>query len=43
MDHDANILVGQIERQTTRQTDPPSEKVIISHVHATKILQFKVK
>ena len=43
MDRDTNILVGNIDRQTTRQTDPPSDKVIISHVSATKILQFKVK
>ena len=43
MDRDTNILMGQTDRKTTRQTDLPLDKVIISHVHATKILQFKVK
>ena len=43
MDRDTNILMGQTDRKTTRQTDLPLDKVIISHVHATKIFQFKVK
>ena len=43
MDQNTNIFVGQSNRQTTRQTEPPSDKVIISHVQETKISQFKVK
>ena len=41
MDQDTNILEGQIDIQTTKQNDPPSDKVIISHLHATKIF-FKL-